>query len=87
LEFTQSDRNDDRKELLKLAKLPPNICPYDLLHAFATHLLESGAILKDVSELLGHSSIRVTADVYVQVSEKRKHSIVALLDNSELAAE
>lgn len=74
------------KELLKLAELPNSIRPYDLRHAFATHLLEGGATLKDVSELLGHSSIRVTADVYVQVSEQRKHSVVALLDNSELNA-
>jgi site-specific recombinase XerD len=70
-----------------LAEPPTAICPYDLRHAFATHLLESGATLKDVSEFLGHSSIRVTADVYVQVSEKRKHSIVALLDTGELTAE
>ena len=82
-----SNVNRQFKELLKLAELPTNIRPYDLRHAFATHLLESGATLKDVSELLGHSSIRVTADVYVQVSEKRKHFIVALLDDSESAAD
>lgn len=78
-----SNVNRQFKELLKLAGLPLNIRLYDLRHAFATHLLESGATLKDVSELLGHSSIRVTADVYVQVSEQRKHSVVALLDKNE----
>lgn len=81
-----SNVNRQFKELLKIAGLPTNIRPYDLRHAFATHLLESGATLKDVSELLGHSSIRVTADVYVQVSEQRKHSVVALLDNGEFGA-
>lgn len=78
-----SNVNRQFKELLKLAGLPSNIRPYNLRHAFATDLLENGATLKDISELLGHSSIRVTADVYAHVSEKRKHSIIALLDKEQ----
>ncbi len=73
--------NRQFKELLKQSGLPSSIRVYDLRHAFATHLLENGATLKDVSELLGHSSIRVTADTYVHISETRKQSIVNLLEN------
>lgn len=52
------------------------IVPYSFRHAFATHLLDAGATLKDVSDLLGHSSIRVTADTYLHISEERKSSQV-----------
>jgi len=55
---------------------PSPITPYSLRHAFATYALEAGGNLKDISELLGHSSIRVTADVYAHVSEERKQFVV-----------
>lgn len=58
-----------------------NISPYSLRHAFATHLLDAGATLKDVSDLLGHSSIRVTADTYLHISEERKSTQVDKLQD------
>jgi integrase len=46
--------------------------PHELRHSFASLLLESGVAIEVVSELLGHASIRITADTYGHIGEPQR---------------
>lgn len=60
----------------------PLITFHDLRHTHATILLEAGVPLKTVSDRLGHSSIRVTADTYAHVTKKMESEAVDKFDQA-----
>lgn len=59
----------------------PVLSPHALRHSHAVHLLESGANVKYVSERLGHSTINMTADVYLHVTKKIEDDSLKLYEN------
>lgn len=61
-------------DTVKRSSIKSHVSPHTLRHTFATHMLDNGADLNSVSELLGHSNLNTTA-IYTHVSNERLRQV------------
>ena len=64
------------KEYLERSGLRNSITPHSLRHSFATVMIEKGANIKAVSQILGHANCKITIDLYTHLSSEHLRAVI-----------
>ena len=78
------DTHNWRKKFFKplVDEVCPGVTPHSLRHAFATLLLEEGVPMRVVSDQMGHTSTRITQEVYSHVTARLQHEAGAAIERA-----
>ena len=63
------------KQLAETVNLKKNVSPHTFRHSFATHLLENGADLRAIQQMLGHESI-ITTEIYTHLDKTHLRQVI-----------
>lgn len=69
-------------DIVQTSEIKSPVTFHSFRHSFATRLLEKGADIKTVSNLLGHKSVQITLDIYSHVSADLKKQTISLLEEN-----
>lgn len=77
----QTHHSDSNNRDYTATKWNADITPHQLRHYYATMLFDAGVEPKDAQDLLGHSSIKVTQDIYTHIRQQRRENTAAKLNS------
>ncbi len=76
-----------KRNKIENPKVAPDLTPYCLRHTFCTDLQAAGVPINVAKELMGHSDIEITANIYTHRDSETLHAGIALLDGTKKPAE